>query len=289
VRAVGSGVVLDAREGIVVTNNHVIDGADEITISLADSHDTPAKLIGRDPETDVAVLKIDADDLVAIPSGDSDRVQVGDFVLAIGNPFTIGQTVTSGMVSGLHRTDIGIEKYEDFIQTDAAIYPGNSGGALVNFDGELVGINTAFIGAGHTNPGVGFAIPINMIRAVAERLIKHGEIRRGELGISFENNPSESISKMQIGARSTGAMVASTAPGSAAQRAGLKAGDVVTELDGVPVRDKGQLRNRLAFVFVGQVAELTVVRDGRPFVVRVAPVDRVRTAGRPAAAAGNPP
>jgi len=280
VRAVGSGVVLDAHQGLIVTNNHVIDRSDEITVALADGHKVQAKLVGRDPETDVAVLKVKTDGLTAIVQGDSDQLQVGDFVLAIGNPFKIGQTVTAGIVSGLHRTNVGIEKYEDFIQTDAAIYPGNSGGALINYSGELVGINTAFIGAGQTNPGVGFAIPINMVRTIVDRLLEYGEIRRGELGISFQDDTPQSISKTKFGTQSIGLLVVKTEAGSAAERAGLKPGDIVTGLDGAPVRDAVQLRNRLALVFVGQVAELKVVRDGKPLVIRAAPSDRARTSNR---------
>jgi serine protease DegQ len=281
VRAVGSGVVLDARLGLIVTNSHVIDRSDEVTVSLADGREVQAKLVGRDPETDVAVLKVKADGLTAIVQGDSDELQVGDFVLAIGNPFKIGRTVTSGIVSGLHRTNIGIEKYEDFIQTDAAIYPGNSGGALINYGGELVGINTAFIGAGQTHPGVGFAIPINMVRIIVDRLLEYGEIRRGELGISFRDVAPESISRMPFRNPPIGAVVAKTEAGSAAERAGLKPGDIVTGLDGASVWNTAELRNRLALVFVGQAAELTVVRGGRPpLVIRVVPDESARPSHR---------
>ncbi len=184
IKASGSGVVIDAQEGLIFTNSHVIDHADEIIVTLPDGRELPAKRVGSDRGTDVAVIKVQAQNLTALLIGDSDRLEVGDFVLAIGNPYQIGQTVTSGIVSGLHRRNVGIEEYEDFIQTDAAIYPGNSGGALVNLDGELIGINTAFIGATSTNPGMGFAIPINMVRSIADQLVKFGEVRRGRLGIS---------------------------------------------------------------------------------------------------------
>ncbi|HLK80004.1 MAG TPA: trypsin-like peptidase domain-containing protein [Xanthobacteraceae bacterium] len=180
-RATGSGVVIDARQGVILTNAHVIAGADEITVALADGRELQAKLVGSDPRTDVAVIRVQENMPAAIPIGDSDRLEVGDFVLAIGNPFVVGQTVTSGIVSALHRNKLGIEQYEDFIQTDAAIYPGNSGGALVNLRGELVGINTAFIGAGNTNPGMGFAIPINVVRSVVDQITRKGEARRGQL------------------------------------------------------------------------------------------------------------
>jgi S1-C subfamily serine protease len=190
-KASGSGVVIDAQEGLIFTNSHVIDRADEIIVILPDGHELPAKRIGSDPGTDVAVIKVQAQNLTALRIGDSDALEVGDFVLAIGNPYRIGQTVTSGIISGLHRRNVGIEEYEDFIQTDAAIYPGNSGGALVNLDGELIGINTAFVGAG-TNPGMGFAIPINMVRFIADQLLKYGEVRRGRLGITWTDSGIES-------------------------------------------------------------------------------------------------
>jgi serine protease DegQ len=180
-RATGSGVVIDAREGLILTNAHVIAGADEITVAVADGRELQAKLIGSDLRTGVAVIKVQENMPAAIPIGNSDRLEVGDFVLAIGNPFVVGQTVTSGIVSALHRTKLGIEQYEDFIQTDAAIYPGNSGGALVNLRGELVGINTAFIGAGNTNPGMGFAIPVSVVRSAVDQIMKNGEAPRGQL------------------------------------------------------------------------------------------------------------
>jgi len=183
-RARGSGVLIDPVEGIILTNAHVIAGADEITVAFADGRELPATRVGADVRTDVAVIKVEAQMLPAIPLGNSDRLEVGDFVLAIGNPFLIGQTVTSGIVSALHRNNLGIEQYEDFIQTDAAIYPGNSGGALVNLRGELIGINTGFLGAG-TNPGMGFAIPINMVRAIADQIIRYGEVHRDKSGTLF--------------------------------------------------------------------------------------------------------
>ena len=183
-RARGSGVVIDPGEGIILTNAHVVAGADEITITSADGRELPAERVGSDARTDVAVVRVRAQTLPAIAIGNSDQLEVGDFVLAIGNPFLIGQTVTSGIVSALHRNKLGIEQYEDFIQTDAAIYPGNSGGALVNLRGELIGINTAFIGAG-TNPGMGFAIPINMVRAIADQIIRYGDVHRTKSGIMF--------------------------------------------------------------------------------------------------------
>jgi S1-C subfamily serine protease len=184
-RPSGSGVVIDPDAGIILTNAHVIEGAEEITVAFADGREAPAVRIGSDPGTDIAVIKVSAPGLAAIPLGNSDQLEVGDFVLALGNPFQIGQTVTSGIVSGLHRNNVGIERHEDFIQTDAAIYPGHSGGPLINLRGELVGINTAFIGAANTNSGMGFAIPINLARSIAEQIVKYGDVQRGRSGTLF--------------------------------------------------------------------------------------------------------
>ncbi len=278
VRASGSGVVIDARQGLIITNNHVIEHADEITVTLDDGRELQAKLVGGDPDTDIAVIKIAADNLIAMPVGNSDVVEVGDFVLAIGNPFMIGQTVTSGIVSGLHRNNVGIEQYENFIQTDAAIYPGNSGGALVNLRGELVGINTAFIGASNTNPGMGFAIPINMARAVVDHLLESGDVRRGRLGITFEDPTPALAREFKIVATQPAPVITKVDPGSSAERAGVKAGDVVTELGGTPVHDTADLRSRLGLLWIGDTAELTLTRDGKPTVIRAAITDKEQRA-----------
>jgi serine protease Do/serine protease DegQ len=272
VRTTGSGVVVDANAGLIITNNHVIDHADEITVTLADGRGVPAKRVGGDADTDVAVLKIEPGGLTAIAIGDSDRLEVGDFVLAIGNPLQLGQTVTSGIVSGLRRNNVGIEQYEDFIQTDAAIYPGNSGGALVNLRGELVGINTAFVGATNTNPGVGFAIPINMARNIADQILEFGEIRHGTLGITIDD-PTPSVFRelkmpVSTAAAPVGAVIVKVDSGSPGARAGLKPGDVVTDIGKTAIRDSGDLRNRMALLRVGEVAELSVIRDGQPIVIR---------------------
>jgi serine protease Do/serine protease DegQ len=277
VRAAGSGVVIDASQGLIITNNHVIDRAEEITVQLADGRELTAKLVGGDPDTDVAVIKVPAENLTSIAIGDSDQVEVGDFVLAIGNPFLIGQTVTSGIVSGLNRTNVGIEQYENFIQTDAAIYPGNSGGALVNLRGDLIGINTAFIGATNSNPGMGFAIPINMARIVADHIMETGDSRRGKLGITFEDSSSALVREFKLAAAPTAPIITKIDPGSPADLAGLKAGDVVTDLAGTPVRDTAQLRTRLGLLWVGDSAELTVLRNGKPTVVRATIVDQQRS------------
>src|SRR5499427_1702640 len=274
VHAAGSGVVIDAGQGFIITNNHVIDRAEEITVQLADGRELAAKLVGGDPDTDVAVIKVPAENLTAIAFGNSDQIEVGDFVLAIGNPFLIGQTVTSGIVSGLNRTNIGVGQYENFIQTDAAIYPGNSGGALVNLRGDLIGINTAFIGATNSNPGMGFAIPINMARNVADHIMETGDARRGRLGITFEDSTPALVREFKFAAAPATPIITKVDPGSPADLAGLKAGDVVTDLAGIPVRDTTQLRNRLGLLWVGDAAELTVVRNGTPSVIRATIADQ---------------
>jgi serine protease DegQ len=272
IRSAGSGVIFDANQGLIITNNHVIAHADEIAVTLADGRNVPATRVGGDADTDVAVIKIAPDHLTAITFADSDQLEVGDFVLAIGNPLQLGQTVTSGIVSGLRRSNVGIEQFEDFIQTDAAIYPGNSGGALVNLNGDLVGINTAFVGSSNTNPGVGFAIPINMARSVADQILEYGEISRGSLGIVIDD-PTASVFhelKMQVStaAAPVGAVVVSVDAGSAGARAGLKSGDIVTDVGNTPIRDSGGLRNRMALLRIGEVAELSVLRDGKPITIR---------------------
>jgi serine protease DegQ len=278
--AAGSGVVLDARQGLIVTNNHIIDHADEITVTLADRRELPAKLVGGDPGTDIAVIKVAADDLTAIPMGDSSEVEVGDFVLAVGNPLQIGQTVTSGIVSGLHRNNLGIEQYENFIQTDAAIYPGDSGGALVDLRGDLIGIDTAFVGTGNITPGMGFAIPIDMVHAVADRIVESGDLRRGKLGIGFEDPTPTLVRdlKLPLSAAQTTPVITKVDPGSAAQRAGIKVGDVVTEFDGKPVRNTNDLHVRLGMFWLGDTAALTVMRNGAPRVLQVAVADYDRHA-----------
>lgn len=275
-RAAGSGVVIDAGQGLIITNNHVIDRAEEISVHLADGRELPAKLVGGDADTDVAVIKVPAENLTAIASGDSDQIEVGDFVLAIGNPFLIGQTVTSGIVSGLHRSNVGIGQYEDFIQTDAAIYPGNSGGALVNLRGDLIGINTAFAGAANVNSGMGFAIPINMARIVVDRIVETGDARRGKLGITFDDPTPALVREFKLAAAPSAPIITKVDPGSAADLAGLKAGDVVTGFAGTPVRDMSQLRSRLGLLWVGDSAEFTVMRNGKPTVVRATIADQQR-------------
>jgi serine protease DegQ len=268
VEETGSGVVVEARQGLIFTNSHVINNADGIIVSLADGRKLAATRIGSDPGTDVAIIKVQTENLISMTMGDSDELEVGDFVLAIGNPHRIGQTVTSGIISGLHRTSIGIEEYEDFIQTDAAIYPGNSGGALVNFRGELIGINTAFIGTTNSNSGMGFAIPINTVRLIADQLLKFGEVRRGQLGITFDEPTPALIHSLKLSDSMTSPVIVKVDKGSPAEIAGLRVGDIVSELARISVRDMSDLHNRMGLLSAGDVAELTIVRSGKPMVIR---------------------
>jgi serine protease Do/serine protease DegQ len=261
-QSLGSGVIIDAEKGYVMTNNHVIDKADEITVTLGDRRNFSAKVIGTDPEVDLAVIQIDADNLTAVPLSDSDKLRVGDFVVAIGNPFGLGQTVTSGIVSALGRNNLGIEGYEDFIQTDASINPGNSGGALVNLRGELVGINTAIVGPSGGNVGIGFAIPINMSKDIADQLIRYGEVRRGQLGVTIQDLTPELASAFNITA-GKGVVISQVAEGSPAQKAGIKPGDIVISVDNKPVTNVAELRNVIGLQRVGEKVELIVIRDGK--------------------------
>ena len=267
-QAAGSGVIVDRAHGYVITNNHVIDNAQEIVVTLKDRRTFKAKLVGTDPGTDIAVLKISAPDLSELKFGDSDAMSVGDFVVAIGNPFGIGQTVTSGIISALGRTGLGIEGYEDFIQTDASINPGNSGGALVNLAGELIGVNTAIIGPSGSSAGIGFAVPANMVRSVMQQIIRYGEVRRGRVGVVTQDLSHAEAQALAL-ASTEGALVVKVQPGSPAEKAGLRPHDVVLALNGKPVRSSADLRNRMGLIPVGDEAELGVRRGGKPIDIRV--------------------
>ncbi len=267
-QALGSGVIVDADEGYILTNNHVVENADEITVMLHDKRHFEARIVGRDPDADLAVIQVDAEELTELPMADSDTLQVGDFVVAIGNPFGLEQTVTSGIVSALGRSGLGIEGYENFIQTDASINPGNSGGALVDLNGELVGINTAILGPAGGNVGIGFAIPSNMARQIMVQLIEYGEVRRGQLGIMIQDVTPELADAMGI-RRNSGAVIAQVVKDSAADRAGLKVGDVVVALNGKPIHSSAQLRNAVGLLRVGEKVKLSLIRNGREKVVRV--------------------
>ncbi len=261
--AAGSGVVFDDRLGLIVTNYHVVENAEQITVILLDGREVPGILQGSDPDTDVAIIKVPLNNLPSVAFANSDSLEVGDYVLAIGNPFGIGQTVTSGIVSGLRRTEMGLERYEDFIQTDASINPGNSGGALVNLRGELVGINAAIVGTASGNAGIGFAIPINMVRAVADQLVKYGFMERGELGFAVASRRADLIRKYHLPPGQSGAVVTRIDENSAAEHAGLKTGDLLTALNGSPVKDAADLRNKLGVLRVGEMVELTGSRNDK--------------------------
>ena len=258
----GSGVIT-SRDGYILTNNHVVDGADEVKVALGDKREFTAKVVGTDKRTDLAVLRIEAGDLPAIILGDSSQVHVGEFALAIGNPFGVGQTVTMGIVSATGRGGLGIEDYEDFIQTDAAINPGNSGGALVNAQGDLIGINTAIVSGSGGNNGVGFAIPVNMARNVAEQIMKHGKVTRGWLGVSVQPVSADIAKAFHLPGETKGALIGGVTKGSPAEKAGLKSGDIVLVLNGHEIEDSRDLSLKVAQLAPGGSAKLKVFRDGR--------------------------
>lgn len=263
--SLGSGVIVDADNGYILTNNHVIENAIEISVTLRDGRVLLAEVLGRDPETDIAVIKIPPGNLSSLSFADSSELRVGDFVVAIGNPFGLGQTVTSGIVSALGRSGLGIESYEDFIQTDASINPGNSGGALVNLRGELIGINTAILGGGNGNRGnigIGFAIPINMAHDVMQQLIEFGKVKRGRLGVHTQDLTPELARVFKV-ETTQGALVTKIEQGSPAQKAGLKVGDVIVKANGRKVRTSVDMYNLVGLMRIGQSVELEVVRNGR--------------------------
>jgi Do/DeqQ family serine protease len=262
VQSAGSGVIVDAQQGYILTNHHVIANADQITATLFDNRSLQARVVGSDQGSDIAVLQVEADRLAQIDIADSDRLRVGDFVVAIGNPFGLSHTVTSGIVSGLGRSNINPEAYEAFIQTDASINPGNSGGALVDLTGNLVGINSAIISRGGGNIGIGFAIPANMARSVMDQLIAFGEVRRGLLGVSI-NDVTPDIAATYGLEGTAGALVMAVSPGSAAETAGVRINDVIVSINGQRVRDTGSLRATIGSLPPGDRVRVGIVRDGR--------------------------
>ena len=255
----GSGVIV-TREGYILTNNHVVDGADEVKVALQDGREFTGKVVGKDPKTDVAVLKIDGKDLPFIEMADSEKIEVGDIVLAVGNPFGIGQTVTMGMISATGRATLGLD-YEDFIQTDAAINPGNSGGALVDADGRLIGINTAILSRSGCNQGIGFAIPTNLARDVMESLVADGKVTRGYLGVMIQD-VTPSLAKEFNLKDQKGALIGDVVPKGPAEKAGLRSGDVVLEFNGKAVKDSRQLKLQVARVKPSESVPVKVLRNG---------------------------
>ena len=269
----GSGVIIDSSKGYVITNSHVIDKAEEISVTLSDGQQYIAEVIGKDPGADIAVIKIDAENLTQIRLGNSDDLRQGDFVVAIGNPFGLGQTVTDGIVSALGRSGLGIESYEDFIQTNAEINPGNSGGALVNLRGELIGINTAIYGR-TGNIGIGFAIPVNMAMQITEQLIEFGEVKRGHLGFSAQDLSPDLAEAFGI-SRQKGVVVARVVADSPAEKAGMKIGDVIIEVAGQEVQSSAQVRNKVGLLRIGESVKIRVLRNGKPRVLTAVVEDKV--------------
>jgi serine protease Do/serine protease DegQ len=261
-QSAGSGVIVDAREGYILTNHHVIDSAEEITVTLQDERTYDATIVGSDPGSDVAVIKIDADDLTDIKLANSEVAEVGDFVVAIGNPFGLGHSVTSGIISGLGRSGINPDGYEDFIQTDASINPGNSGGALINLRGELVGINTAILSRTGGNIGIGFAIPSNMASSIMDQIVEFGEVRRGLLGVNIYTVTPDIAEAYGVD-ETQGALVSQILDGSAAQQAGLEVGDIIISVNGKPVDSAAELRNAIGLQRAGDEVRLVVIREGR--------------------------
>ncbi|MEZ5668612.1 MAG: Do family serine endopeptidase [Alphaproteobacteria bacterium] len=259
--AVGSGVIVDADAGLVLTNHHVVANGVEISVTLKDGRTLAAELVGSDPPTDIAVLRIPSDGLSALAFGDSDSLQVGDYVLAIGNPFGLGQTVTSGIVSALGRTGISNQGYEDFIQTDASINPGNSGGALIDLHGALIGINTSIIGPSGGNVGIGFAVPSRIASSVMDQIVAYGEVRRGRLGIAYQDVTPD-LAELLGMPQALGVVVTRVEQGSVADQAGLVTGDVIVEINGRPIRDSMDLHNRVGLAPVDAAITIGIIRDG---------------------------
>ncbi|QCT19954.1 serine endoprotease DegP [Jejubacter calystegiae] len=261
--ALGSGVIINAEKGYVVTNNHVVDKATSIKVQLSDGRKFDAKVVGKDPRSDIALIELkDPKNLSAIKLADSDALRVGDYTVAIGNPYGLGETVTSGIVSALGRSGLNVENYENFIQTDAAINRGNSGGALVNLNGELIGINTAILAPDGGNIGIGFAIPSNMVKNLTEQMVKYGQVKRGELGIMGTELNSDLAKAMKVDAQ-RGAFVSQVMPNSSAAKAGVKAGDVIVSMNGKPISSFAALRAQVGSMPVGSKVKLGLLREGK--------------------------
>lgn len=276
--SIGSGVIVDPKNGVIITNDHVIRYANVITITLEDGRRLKAKLIGSDSETDLAILKINANNLKSLPIGDSDQLQVGDFVVAIGNPFGLNsfgnsQSATFGIVSALKRSDLNIEGVENFIQTDAAINPGNSGGALVNAKGELIGINTAILSPYGGNVGIGFAIPVNMAKDVAQQILKYGSIHRGLMGIFVQHLTPELAHSMGYAEDFQGALVSQVNLNSPAEQAGIKAGDIITQINNTKITQATQVKTTISLLRVGSDVKINVQRDGKPLTLNAVVTD----------------
>jgi len=264
--SVGSGVIVDADKGYILTNSHVVDDAETVTVTLGDGHHYTAKIIGMDKPSDIALLQIQAKNLKAITIGNSNDAKVGDVVAAIGNPFALSQTATSGIISAVGRTTLGIENYENFIQTDASINPGNSGGALVNMDGQLIGINTAILAPDRGSIGIGFAIPSNMAKSVMQQLIQFGDVRRGMLGIAAQDITPDLAAAFNLSA-ATGAAVAQVVPNSPAEKAGLQVGDVITSVNGTDIKNANDVVNTVGFMRVDSKANISILRNNKTMTV----------------------
>ena len=286
VEAAGSGVIVDAAKGYILTNHHVIENADKITVTLLDNRNMAAHVIGSDAGADIAVLQVEAEDLVQLPLGDSSKLRVGDYVVAIGNPFGFSHTVTSGIVSALGRSGINRDAYEDFIQTDASINPGNSGGALVNLRGELIGINSAIISRGGGNIGIGFAIPVNMVRTIMDQLIEFGTVKRGLLGVQISDLTPETAETYGLH-DTAGALVTAVSQSSAAERAGIVPNDVIVSINDKHIRDSGSLKNAVGLLRPGDKVQVGLIRDGHTRTV-TAVLGELAASAAPAPAEADP-
>ncbi|HEU4592254.1 MAG TPA: DegQ family serine endoprotease [Steroidobacteraceae bacterium] len=285
-QSAGSGVIFDAKNGYIVTNAHVVDNATEITVTLQDGRDLTATVVGSDVPSDVAVLKVPSENLIQIPLGDSAKLEQGDYVVAIGNPFGLQHSATFGMVSGVGRSGINPDGYEDFIQTDASINPGNSGGALVNLRGELVGINSAILSRSGGNIGIGFAIPVNMAHSIMDQLIKYGSVKRGLLGVNIYSLTPDMAKSLNL-SNTQGVLVSQVTEGSAAEKAGIKAGDVITSINGQPIKSNSELRNAIGLTRVGDKLDVALIRDRKPLHVTAVITEPPPTTGVAGKGAGS--